>query len=275
MVAAPSAAERADPIVGMWSYARGAVAIRPAGTIFEGVVVRDLRFLQCTHRAGERMWTIVRTRSGYAGRQLSFGAGIGCRNRIWISANWQISGDSLRVWAARRSSQWPRRCGAQTDCFTLARVGPVPRPPEPAPERWSLSLDLTGPPEWGEWGLAASYQASTATAAGSFTLNQGRVAGLAGTLTVTHDNSGESDTSMKLRIKGARGFEREGNSRLLRALVSVVSSNGTCGEGETGKVWLKDAPGGDVFAIRVCDERLQFRNGANGAKVEIALAKSG
>ena len=68
------------------------------------------------------------------------------------------------------------------------------------------------------------------------------------------------------------GHDRiEGSSQLLRARVSVVSGDAGCNAGETGTIWLKDAPSGDLFALRVRGERLQFKHGVGGARVKISL----
>lgn len=266
---APGAAERTDPIVGTWSYGGGAVTVRPAGKIYEGIVVRDVRFLECLHRSGERMWTIVRTRSGYAGRQFSFGAGIGCGKRIWVSANWRVADHSLRFWVARRSSQWPRACGEQTDCFRLTRAVAPRRAAGPA--RWRIAIHVNGRPDRGRGTLPAGYESSTATGTGSFALEQGRVAGLSGAVSLVH-RPGERTM---VRIGGALKFARYGTSRVLRVAVSVVSSTGSCAAGSKGSVWLEDSPVADVFAVSLCGKRLEFQDGLEGAVVNVRLARAG
>jgi hypothetical protein len=48
-------------IEGVWSFSGGQVAIHglPGGASFEGVVVTPTKFAQCTHQAGETMWTAI------------------------------------------------------------------------------------------------------------------------------------------------------------------------------------------------------------------------
>jgi hypothetical protein len=54
--AAPAAAT--SEIEGVWSFNGGEVDIRPvAGGKFAGVVATPTKFSECTHRAGEEMWT--------------------------------------------------------------------------------------------------------------------------------------------------------------------------------------------------------------------------
>ena len=209
------------------------------------------------------MWTISRDARGYSGRHLSFAPVPGCERRVSLNAVWQLSGDRLEVRIARFEGRRPGACGAGTVCFKLARVA--------LPEPRALSLDVLGPPQWGEWTLAPSYRASAIAAKGSFTLLRGRVSGLGGKVTVAHDNGDEPETVFELKLAGALGFGREGSSQLLRARVSVVSGDAGCNAGETGTIWLKDAPSGDLFALRVCGERLQFKHGVGGARVKISL----
>jgi hypothetical protein len=56
--AAPARA--ASEIEGIWSFNGGEVAIHAvAGGKFEGVVVSPTKFAECTHQAGEHMWTEI------------------------------------------------------------------------------------------------------------------------------------------------------------------------------------------------------------------------
>lgn len=262
-----AAAAPTDPIVGTWMYGSGRVVVRGSGTSFTATVTAATRFAVCTHARGEQMWTISHTGRWYSGRHLSFDDRIpGCDadDRVWLPTAWSVEGNRLTARIARFAGIAPGPCSsALTVCFTLARVA--------LPEPRALSLDVLGPPQWGEWTLAPSYRASAIAAKGSFTLLRGRVSGLGGKVTVAHDNGDEPKTVFELKLAGALGFGREGSSQLLRARVSVVSGAAGCNAGETGTIWLKDAPSGDLFALRVCGERLQFKHGVGGARVKISL----
>jgi hypothetical protein len=59
--AAPAHAD--SPIEGVWSFNGGKVAIQAEGEALVGIVVAPTKFTQCTHPAGERMWTEIRRRS--------------------------------------------------------------------------------------------------------------------------------------------------------------------------------------------------------------------
>lgn len=57
-LAKPANAGATSEIEGVWSFNGGEVAIHPvAGGQFEGVVVAPTTFAECTHAAGEHMWT--------------------------------------------------------------------------------------------------------------------------------------------------------------------------------------------------------------------------
>jgi hypothetical protein len=64
LAALPSSASAAADIEKVWKFQEGQVAIQAQsdGT-FLGTVIRDTRFSQCTHAAGERMWTGVTAQS--------------------------------------------------------------------------------------------------------------------------------------------------------------------------------------------------------------------
>ncbi len=257
LVGAPGAAERADPIVGTWSYGGGAVTIRPAGTIFEGVVVRDIRFLECVHRAGERMWTIVPTRSGYAGRQFSFGAGIGCRNRIWVSANWRVADDSLRFWAARRSSQWPRTCGEQTDCFRFTRVGRPPQEVElPPSTQREVVVSFAGTPVRGAGSLGSEYVRSTAGGRIVATSSGGK-SSVSGSLLLIHTIGNEGHLSVLI----ARSVRFPAAGRAVVTVTVVRSTSPQCKAGSAGTLILRDGKP-DLVGVAACGWSLEYRDGA-------------
>ena len=269
LVGAPGAAERPDQIVGTWNYGGGAVTIRPAGTIFEGVVVRDIRFLECVHRAGERMWTIVRTRGGYAGRQFSFGAGIGCRNRIWVSANWRVADDELRFWAARRSGQWPRDCGEQTDCFQFTRVG-FPRVglspdvgPPPSTQR-EVVVSFAGTPVTGAGSLGSEYTRSTGGGRIVATSSGGQTT-VSGSLLLIHTIGSEGHLSV-LVARSVR-FPAAG-----RAVVTVTVERSTspqCEAGSVGTLVFRDGEP-DLIGVAACGWSLEYRDGTpEGSAVSV------
>lgn len=57
----PTTASAAADIEAVWNFNGGQVAIeQQADGTFLGTVIRDTSFSQCTHRAGERMWTEIR-----------------------------------------------------------------------------------------------------------------------------------------------------------------------------------------------------------------------
>jgi hypothetical protein len=60
LVAGAGSASAAAPIVGVWSFSGGKVAIQAQsdGT-FAGTVVAPTKFAECTHPAGEQMWTQI------------------------------------------------------------------------------------------------------------------------------------------------------------------------------------------------------------------------
>lgn len=256
LVGAPGAADRPDPIVGTWSYGGGAVAVRQAGPIFEGVVVRDIRFLECLHRAGERMWTIVRTRSGYAGRQFSFGVGVGCGNRIWVGANWQVSGDALRFWVARRSGQWPRLCGSQTDCFRFTHVG-VPREaeqPPPSTQR-EVVVSFGGTPVSGAGSLGSNYVRSTGGGRIVATTSDGETS-VSGSLLLIHTIGNEGH----LTVLTATSVQFAAAARAVVKVTVERSTSPECETGSAGKLILRHGEP-DLVGVAACGWSLEYRDG--------------
>jgi hypothetical protein len=259
---AQAASAPADPIVGTWSYGGGTVAVRQTGSTFEGIVRSPIRFTQCTHKAGERMWTIVRTARGYAGRQFSWGAGIGCRNRIWVSANWKLERGGLHFWVAERSSIWPQRCGVETLCFRLARrAGPAPAPstsepgaPAPAPPPTgpvSFRFTVEGKP-LSTAGLGDNYDTTVADGRGSVT-----AAGAAkGTSLVFHVHKTGDGELIELDVTGVR--QRAASKLTLELSVRSATVHG-CAAGSRGTLTLVDGPPDEV-TIAVCGRSSRYRN---------------
>ena len=74
-MAAPAAAQSADPIEAVWSFSGGQVAVdpRPDGS-WVGTVVRPTRLAECVHPNGEQMWTEIRKQPDgqYFGRHQYF-----------------------------------------------------------------------------------------------------------------------------------------------------------------------------------------------------------
>lgn len=261
---AQAATPPADPIVGVWSFGGGTVAVRRTGSTFEGIVRSPIRFTQCVHYAGERMWTIVRTSRGYAGRQFSFGAGIGCKGRIWVSANWEIERDGLRFLVAERSSIWPQRCGVETLCFTLARRSTAPvASSSPGSDSVSFRFALQGKPVSAA-GLGSGYETTAAEARGSVT-----AAGVAtGTARVFHVQRTTAGELTELNVTGSR--QRTASSLVLD--LSVRSSTvSRCAVGARGTLTLVNGAVDDV-ALSVCGRSSRWRSGGD-TKVRVTLAR--
>lgn len=263
LVGSMASASPTDPIVGTWSYGGGAIAISPAGTSFEGVVVRDIRFLECVHRTGERMWTIVRIRRGYAGRQFSFGAGIGCRNRIWVSANWRVAEDSLRSWVARRSSQWPSACGEQTDCFRFTRVGSPPQEVElPQSTQREVVVSFAGTPVRGAGSLGSEYTRSTGGGRIVVTSSGGKTT-VSGSLLLIHTVGSEGHLTV-LVARSVRFSRSVRFPAAERAVVTVTVGRSTapqCEARSAGTLTLLDGKP-DLVGVAACGWSLEYRDGA-------------
>lgn len=269
---AQAATTPSDPIVGVWSFGGGTVAVRQTGSTFEGIVRSPIRFTQCVHYAGERMWTIVRTSRGYAGRQFSFGAGIGCKGRIWVSANWKVERAGLRFLVAERSSIWPQRCGVETLCFTLARRSTVPAPgsspgseatsPVPAGPV-SFRFTLEGEPISAA-GLGSGYETTVADGRGSVT-----AAGAAtGSSVVFHVHRTGDGELIELDVTGSR---QPTTSKLVLDLSVRSSTVASCAAGARGTLTLVDGSADEV-ALSVCGRSSRWRAGGD-TKVRVSLTR--
>lgn len=265
-------APAADPIVGTWSYGGGSVSVRQTGSTFEGIVGSPVRFTECVHNRGERMWTIVKTARGYAGRQFSWGAGIGCRNRIWVSANWKLERGGLRFWVAERSSIWPQRCGVETLCFSLARRGSAPPPstagpsdePTPAaPGPVSFRFAVEGEP-LSTAGLGSIYETTVADGRGSVT-----AAGAAkGTSLVFHVHKTGDGELIELDVTGLR--QRAGSKLVLELSVRSSTAPG-CRAGSRGTLTLLDGAADEV-TVAVCGRSSRYRAGGDDT-VRVTLTR--
>ena len=258
---AQAATAPADPIVGTWSYGGGTVSVRQTGSTFEGIVGSPIRFTQCLHDRGERMWTIVRTPRGYAGRQFSFGAGIGCSSRIWVSANWKLERGALRFWVAERSSVWPQRCGGETLCCSLARRSGA-KPPQ-AVAQGSFRFALRGVPVSAA-GLGESYDSTVAGGQGTLT-----AAGVAkGAARVFHVQSTGPGELTELELAGP---SMRTDSTLVLPLAVRSSTVEGCAAGDSGTLTLVNGPV-DEAVIRVCGRTSRYRDGG-GNNVRVSFTR--
>jgi hypothetical protein len=93
-----SSARSAAPIVGVWSFSGGKVAIQaePDGT-FVGKVVSPTKFAECTHPIGEEMWTQIAPQGdgSYWGSHRWFFANAECiPNPVLGPSAWRVLGTS-------------------------------------------------------------------------------------------------------------------------------------------------------------------------------------
>ncbi len=250
---AQAATAPSDPIVGTWSYGGGTVTVRRTGSAFEGIVGRPVRFTQCIHDAGERMWSIVKTPEGYAGRQFSFGAGIGCRGRIWVSANWKLDRGALRFWVATRSSIWPQRCGVETLCFSLERRGATPpASSSPSSEGVSFRFAVQGKPV-STAGLGSGYETTVAQGRGSVAPS-GATTGNSLLFHVHKTGDGELT---ELAVTGSR--QRSASRLVLDLSVSSSTVEG-CAVGSRGTLTLVNGAA-DEAIVAVCGRSSRYRSG--------------
>jgi hypothetical protein len=262
---AQAATAPADPIVGVWSYGGGTVAVRQTGSTFEGIVRSPIRFTQCVHHAGERMWTIVKTRQGYAGRQFSFGAGIGCKGRIWVSANWRLEQGRLRFFVASRSSIWPQRCGVETLCFTLARRAGAPPSSTIAPPSGLVSFRFTvaGRPVSAA-GLGSDYDTTVAEGRGAVTA-AGAATGRSVVFNVQRTSAGE------LTELAVTGSKRRTATRLVLDLSVRSSTVAGCAAGAAGTLTLVNGSADEVI-VAACGRTSRYRNGG-ATSVRVTLTR--
>lgn len=243
------AAPAPDPIVGTWALGGGTVVVTGSGERFRGVVREPLVLHQCPHGPGELMWTIVRTKTGYAGRHRSFGARPGCGLRVWLSANWRLSGRTLQVSVARFEGRWPRACGSSTVCFRFGRVGAAPGPAAPAGPAAPRTLvqalvTIAGAPDSGAAVLGDGYTRSSAV---------GRLvrtsSGATGSLLVIHTYADRSELVAATPVSVTR------TSTGLTARLRVTRSEAAgCEEGSTGTIVLR----GDTASLALCGATLRW-----------------
>jgi hypothetical protein len=120
-----------DPIVGYWNLSGGVVQVTGSGSAFTGKVVKATRFSECNHPAGELIWRITKSGTGYTGTHQWFASGApecapgGAANRG--AATWSIteSGTSLRLHFCTTN---PNSSG-DTRCNDLTRAKPPSNPP--------------------------------------------------------------------------------------------------------------------------------------------------
>ncbi len=98
LVLGAGSARSAAPIVGVWSFSGGKVAIQaePEGS-FIGKVVSPTKFAECTHEVGEEMWTHITAQGdgSYWGYHQWFFAGSGCvANPTPGPTAWRVLGNS-------------------------------------------------------------------------------------------------------------------------------------------------------------------------------------
>jgi len=134
---------RADaPIVGVWSFSGGKVAIQaePDGS-FAGKVVSPTKFAECAHPVGEEMWTGIRTQpdGSYWGSHQWFFAGSSCvPNPEPGPTAWRVLGNEksrfLRVcFSEPGSAEQPAiaadgsAANATFGCVDSARISSLPK----------------------------------------------------------------------------------------------------------------------------------------------------
>jgi hypothetical protein len=91
-------ARSAAPIVGVWSFSGGKVAIQAGGDgSFVGKVVSPTKFAECTHEVGEEMWTHITPQpdGSYWGSHQWFFANAECiPNPLLGPSAWRVLGTS-------------------------------------------------------------------------------------------------------------------------------------------------------------------------------------
>jgi hypothetical protein len=141
LLCAATSARGASPIVGVWSFSGGKVAIQanPDGT-FTGTVVSQTQFAECLHPVGEEMWTGIRQQpdGSYWGSHQWFFTGSSCVPNPELGATaWRVLGNEksrfLRVcFSEPGSGKQPMIAadGAATDatfgCADSARISSLP-----------------------------------------------------------------------------------------------------------------------------------------------------
>lgn len=119
-----------DPIVGFWNISGGVVQVSGSGSGFVGTIVKPTRFSECTHPAGEVMWKIVKSGTGYTGTHTWFAAGNCTPGSLGLGpTTWTVSesGDTLVLHTCMTSPVDP----SDTRCSDLTRAKPVAPGPVP------------------------------------------------------------------------------------------------------------------------------------------------
>ena len=116
-----AASARADsPIEGIWSFNGGKVAVQAEGNALAGIVVAPTKFTQCTHPAGERMWTEMRRRpdGSYWGLHQWFFATGEC------IANPTLGPSAWRVMQATKGERFLRACFSEPGSTSQPTIAP-------------------------------------------------------------------------------------------------------------------------------------------------------
>jgi hypothetical protein len=139
-----ASAHATAPIVGVWSFSGGKVAIQAeADGTFVGKVVSPTKFAECTHPVGEEMWTGIKAQSdgSYWGAHQWFFAGTECTpNPVLGPTAWRVLGNSksrfLRVcFSDPGSNSQPTiaadgsSAGATFGCVDSALISSLPKLP--------------------------------------------------------------------------------------------------------------------------------------------------
>lgn len=142
LFAATASASAAAPIVGVWSFSGGKVAIQAkADGTFTGTVVEQTQFAECPHPVGEEMWTGIRQQSdgSYWGSHQWFFTGSSCvANPELGPTAWRVLGNEksrfLRVcFSEPGSGQQPTiaadgtAANATYGCADSARISSLPK----------------------------------------------------------------------------------------------------------------------------------------------------
>jgi hypothetical protein len=142
LVAGAGSARAEAPIVGVWSFSGGKVAIQAqADGTFTGTVVAPTKFAECTHPVGERMWTGITPQAdgSYWGTHQWFFATAECiPNPALGPTAWRVLGTKssqfLRVcFSEPGSDAQPTIAGDGSDssatfgCVDSARISALPK----------------------------------------------------------------------------------------------------------------------------------------------------
>jgi hypothetical protein len=138
--AAPAAALATEPIEGTWTYGDGRVLVERVGPAeYVGTVVKRVRFTNCDHPVGEKMWSLGGSGSSYRGTHVWYGASPKCDIDPGGRSTWRITDQDPKTFALRFCTAPPGQGAPQTRpdgtaieptyCMTLRRTKP-PAPSE-------------------------------------------------------------------------------------------------------------------------------------------------